>query len=63
MPAYIQHHVVEAAPIVCPNCIGLAMYLSDIEPHWSVAKIDCTYECSECGTEIKKTVTKSDWRH
>lgn len=40
------------------------MYLSDIEPHWSVAKIDCcTYECSECGFEIKKTVAKSDWRH
>jgi DNA-directed RNA polymerase subunit RPC12/RpoP len=28
-----------------------------------VAKIDFIYECSECGTEIKKTVTKPDRRH
>ena len=40
MPAYVQHHEVEAAAILCPNCIGLAMYVSDIEPHWSMAKID-----------------------
>jgi hypothetical protein len=60
MPAYVQHHEVKSAAIVCPNCIGLAMYVSDIEAHWSMAKINFVYECSECGTEIKKTVTKPD---
>jgi DNA-directed RNA polymerase subunit RPC12/RpoP len=25
-----------------------------------MAKIDFTYECSDCGTEVKKTVTKPE---
>lgn len=62
MPAYVQHHEVGSAAIVCPNCICLAMYVRDVEPHWRVSKIDFVYECSECGTEIKKTLTKPDQR-
>jgi len=38
------------------------MYVRDVEPRWSVAKIDFIYECSDCGAEIKKTVTKPE-RH
>jgi hypothetical protein len=34
------------------------MYVRDVEPHWSTAKIDFTCECSECGAEIKKVLTK-----
>jgi hypothetical protein len=63
MPAYVQHHEVESAEIVCPSCIGLLMYVRDVEPHWSIAKIDFIYECVDCGTEIKKTVTKPERIH
>ena len=63
MPAYIQHHEVESAAIVCPSCIGLPMYVIDIQPHWSMAKIDLIYECADCGTEVKKTMTKPELRH
>jgi hypothetical protein len=64
MPAYIQHHELESAAIICPSCIGLLpMYVRDIEPHWNLAKIDCIYECSDCGTEMRMTVTKPERRH
>ena len=64
MPAYIQHHEVETAAIVCPGCIGLLpMYVRDVEPHWSMAKIDFIYECSDCGSEVRQTVTKPERRH
>ena len=62
MPAYIQHYEVDSAVTVCPCCVGLPMYVRDVEPHWSLAKIDFIYECSECGNEIKKTVTKPERR-
>jgi hypothetical protein len=62
MPAYVQHRNIESALIVCPNCLGLPVYVRDVEPHWSIAKIDFIYECSDCGAEIKKTVTKPDTR-
>ena len=63
MPAYIQHHEVETAAIIC-SCIGLLpMYVRDVEPHWSMAKIDFIYECSACGSEVRQTVTKPERRH
>jgi hypothetical protein len=34
------------------------MYVKDVEPHWSLAKIDFTYECSDCGTEVRQTMVK-----
>jgi hypothetical protein len=58
MPAYIQHREVESAEMICPSCIGLAMFVRDVEPHWSMAKIDFIFECSDCGAEIKKTVIR-----
>jgi DNA-directed RNA polymerase subunit RPC12/RpoP len=63
MPAYVQHREIESALIVCPNCLGLPMYVRDVEPHWSMAKIDFIYECSDCGAEVKKTFTKPERRH
>ena len=63
MPAYIQHHEVEPAVVVCPSCIGLTMHIKDVEPHWSMAKIDFIYECSDCGSEVRQTVTKPERRH
>jgi hypothetical protein len=64
MPAYVQHHEVETAAIICPGCIGLLpMYVRDVEPHWGLAKIDFIYECSDCGAEVRHTVTKPERRH
>jgi len=39
------------------------MYVRDVEPHWSMAKIDFIYECSDCGSEVRQTVTKPERRH
>ena len=60
MPAYIHHDDIEPAFIICPSCVGLPMYVKDVAPHWSMAKIDFTYECSDCGVEITQTVIKAD---
>ena len=62
MPAYVQHPEIESTLIVCPNCLGLPMYV-DVEPHWSTAKIDLVYECSDCGAEIRQTLTRPERRH
>jgi hypothetical protein len=64
MPAYIQHHELDTAPVLCPGCIGLLpMYVRDVEPHWSMAKIDFIYECSDCGAEVRQTVKRPEPRH
>jgi hypothetical protein len=63
MPAYIRHHDVEPPFIICPSCVGLPMYLTDVEPHWSMAKIDFTYECADCGAEVRQTIVKTPLRH
>ena len=55
MPAYVQHRDIESALIVCPNCLGLPVYVRDVAPHWGVAKIDFIYECSDCGAESTAT--------
>ena len=59
MPAYIHHHDdIEQAFVICPSCVGIPMYVREVEPHWSMAKIDFTYECSDCGAEVRQTVIK-----
>jgi hypothetical protein len=59
MPAFMHHHEVDMPPVACPGCVGLQpMYVRDIEPHWSMAKIDFIYECSDCGAEVRHTVRK-----
>ena len=64
MPAYIRHDHVEIEPVLCPACAALLpMYVRDIEPHWSMAKIDFIYECSDCGTEFRQTVRKPQLPH
>jgi len=30
------------------------MFVRDVEPHWSMAKIDFIYECSDCGGEVRQ---------
>jgi hypothetical protein len=60
MPAYVQHHQdIEIAPVICPTCMGfLPMYVREVEPHWSLAKIDFVYECADCGAEVRQTIRK-----
>ena len=64
MPAFIHHHDdTEPSFVICPSCVGLPMYVRDVEPHWSMAKIDFTYECADCGTEVRQTIVKPEPRH
>jgi hypothetical protein len=59
MPAYVQHDKIEKTPTVCPGCVGLLpMYIREVEPDWNSAKIDFIYECSDCGAEVRQTVTR-----
>lgn len=61
MPAYSQHHQHHAtyAPMmVCPSCNRLSMQIRNVEPHWNTAKLDVVFECPECCTEVRETVTK-----
>ncbi len=63
MPAYIQHrqhHEVEPFTIICPSCLRQPMHVVEVQPHWSLTKLDFIYECSDCGTEVKKTVAKAE---
>jgi hypothetical protein len=64
MPAYIHpHDEIEPAFVICPICVGLPMYVREVEPHWSMAKIDFTYECADCGAEVRETVVKPELQH
>ena len=36
------------------------MHVVEVQPHWSMTKLDFIYECTDCGIEVKKTVTKTD---
>jgi hypothetical protein len=42
MPAYIHHHDAEPPFMICPSCERLPMYIKDVAPRWSMAKIDLT---------------------
>ena len=64
MPAYVQHHNVETASILCPGCVGLLpMYVREVETNWRMAKIDFVYECSDCGTEVRQTISPPPSSH
>ena len=64
MRAYTHPHDIEMAPVICPGCAGsLPMYVRDVEPHWTMAKIDFIYECSKCGAEVRQTIIKPQWQH
>ena len=39
------------------------MFVRDVEPHWSMAKIDFIYECPDCGAEVRQTITKPERQH
>ena len=53
MPAYIHHHDTELLLMICPSCEHLPMFIKDVAPHGGMAKVDFTYECSECGAEMR----------
>ena len=60
MPAYIHDNDTEPPFITCSSCARLPMYIKDVAPIWSLAKLDLTYECSNCGAQIRQTVTKPE---
>jgi len=33
------------------------MLVRDVEPDWGMAKIDVVFECSDCGAEVRQTMT------
>ena len=57
MPAYIHHHDAETPFMICPSCERVPMYFKYATPHWRTAKVDFTYGCSDCGAEMRQTVT------
>jgi hypothetical protein len=64
MPAYIhQHDDIEPPFVICPSCVGLPMFERDVEPHWNMAKIDFTFECADCGAEVRETIAKPESQH
>jgi hypothetical protein len=60
MPAFIHHHDPEPPFIICPSCTRVPMYIKEVAPIWSMAKLDLTYECSNCGAQIRQTVTEPE---
>jgi hypothetical protein len=63
MPAYIRHHEVEPTVIFCPSCMGLPLHIREVAPRWSAASLDLIYECTDCGTEVRETMTRPERRH
>jgi hypothetical protein len=63
MPAFIHHHDAEPFFMICPSCERLPMHIKDVAPHWSMGKIDFTFECFDCGVEIKQTATEPKRLH
>jgi hypothetical protein len=59
MPAYMHYDDLgQPEMAICPSCVGLPMYVRDVQPRLSMARIDLIYECSDCGTEIQETIRK-----
>ena len=60
MPAYIHDNDAEPPFITCSSCSRLPMYIKEVAPIWSMATLDFTYECSNCGAQIRQMVTKPE---
>jgi hypothetical protein len=39
------------------------MVVRDVEPHRHAARMDFIYECSDCGAEVRQSVTRPQLRH
>jgi hypothetical protein len=63
MPAYIRCHDTEPMVIFCPSCMGLPLHIRDVDPVRNAARLDVIYECTDCGTEVRETVTRPERRH
>jgi hypothetical protein len=44
--------------MVCPHCAQRLMDITDVQ--WAQTKLEFTYGCAGCGTEIKKAVEGSE---
>ena len=58
MQAYIHYHDAEPAFMICPSCAACRC-TQDLD-RLSMAKIDFTYECRNCGVQIRQTVAKPE---
>ena len=48
MPAYIQHHQGENAPIICPGCVGLLpMFVREVEPPKALGPFQLNFDYSD----------------
>jgi hypothetical protein len=54
-----QDHRASLTSMINDGIEGLVVSTA-FAPHWSMAKIDFTYECSNCGAQIRQTVTKPE---
>jgi hypothetical protein len=57
----MHHHQVasETVAVICPGCVGiLPMVVRDVTPDWGMAKVDVVFECSDCGAEVRQTMTQ-----
>lgn len=46
------------AVVVCPHCAQHLMEVKDVQ--WAMTKLELTYECVGCGTELSKTIAGTD---
>lgn len=54
MLATAHLHDARPAVVVCPQCAQRLMEIKDVQ--WAAAKLEFTFECADCGTELSKTV-------
>jgi hypothetical protein len=58
MLANVPLRDVQPTVMVCPHCAQRLMEITDVQ--WALTKLEFTYGCAGCGTEIKKAVEGSE---
>ena len=58
MLANVPLRDVQPTVMVCPHCAQRLMDITDVQ--WAQTKLEFTYGCAGCGTEIKKAVEGSE---
>lgn len=58
MLANVPLRDVQPTVMVCPHCAQRLMDITDVQ--WAQTKLEFTYGCAGCGTEVKKAVEGSE---
>ena len=58
MLANVPLRDVQPTVMVCPQCAQRLMEITDVQ--WAQTKLEFTYGCEGCGTEVKKAVEGSE---